>query len=96
MSMSCILYCLIEVLKYHIVPGAYAVSDLTDGMQLYTLHGTKITITIDDDGDDDDGKRTLGSHKTIPNNCNNYSFYEAYKRYAGPGRKIIAISSFQV
>jgi len=41
--------CYVEVLKYHIVPGGRRIKDLKDGQVVYTLHGTPLTITKDDD-----------------------------------------------
>lgn len=35
-----------EILKNHVVNGTYHASDLTDGMQLTTLHGTKVTVHL--------------------------------------------------
>ena len=36
------------VLTYHVVPGVYLASDLTDGLELTTLQGTKLMFTITD------------------------------------------------
>jgi uncharacterized surface protein with fasciclin (FAS1) repeats len=39
---------LTAILTYHVVPGNYPSSDLTDGMKLTTVQGEEITITIKD------------------------------------------------
>jgi uncharacterized surface protein with fasciclin (FAS1) repeats len=36
------------ILKYHVVPGKYLTSDLTDGQQLTTLQGQVLTVTKKD------------------------------------------------
>lgn len=36
---------LVNVLTYHVVPGAYRTSDFTNGMQLTTVQGEKLTLT---------------------------------------------------
>jgi uncharacterized surface protein with fasciclin (FAS1) repeats len=40
---------LTKILTYHVVPGSYPASALTDGMKLKTVQGEDITITIKDD-----------------------------------------------
>jgi len=39
---------LTKILTYHVVPGSYPASALTDGMKLMTVQGEEITITIKD------------------------------------------------
>ncbi len=39
---------LTKILTYHVVPGSYPASALTDGMKLKTVQGEEITITIKD------------------------------------------------
>jgi len=41
---------LLEFLKYMIVPGSHKVEELTDGLKLFTLQGTAITITRNSTG----------------------------------------------
>ena len=41
---------LTTILTYHVVPGNYPSSELTDGMKLTTVQGEDITITIKDGG----------------------------------------------
>lgn len=35
-----------NILTYHVIPGRYTSSDLTDGMKLETVQGEELTITI--------------------------------------------------
>ncbi len=41
---------LADILLYHVVAGAVFSGDLTDGMEVETLQGQTVTITIDDEG----------------------------------------------
>jgi uncharacterized surface protein with fasciclin (FAS1) repeats len=41
---------LAQILLYHVVSGSVASTDLSDGMEVETLQGQTITITIDEDG----------------------------------------------
>lgn len=38
------------VLTYHVVPGTYRAADLTDGMELTTVQGQKLKVTVKDGG----------------------------------------------
>ncbi len=38
-----------NVLTYHVVPGTYAAADLTDGQELTTVQGEKLTVSIEGD-----------------------------------------------
>jgi uncharacterized surface protein with fasciclin (FAS1) repeats len=38
-----------NVLTYHVVPGTYTAADLTDGQELTTVQGEKLTVSIDGD-----------------------------------------------
>jgi uncharacterized surface protein with fasciclin (FAS1) repeats len=40
---------LTNVLTYHVVPGTYNAADLTDGQELTTVQGEKLTVSIDGD-----------------------------------------------
>ncbi|HET8827900.1 MAG TPA: fasciclin domain-containing protein [Pelobium sp.] len=37
-----------QILTYHVVSGAYTAADLTDGMELTTVEGGKLTVSIKD------------------------------------------------
>jgi len=39
-----------DILLFHVVPGKFLKSDLTDGMMLPTLHGESLRVDVDDDG----------------------------------------------
>ncbi len=39
---------LTDILTYHVVPGTAAASDLTDGQELETVNGEKLTVSIKD------------------------------------------------
>ena len=41
---------LVEILKYHVVPGKVLSSDLSDGMKAKTVEGSDITVHINDSG----------------------------------------------
>jgi len=41
---------LVKVLKYHVVSGSNMAADLTDGMQLETLEGGKLSVSVGNDG----------------------------------------------
>ena len=41
---------LVEILKYHVVPGKVMSSDLSDGMKATTAEGSDITVHISDSG----------------------------------------------
>lgn len=41
---------LVEILKYHVVPGKVLSSDLSDGMKAKTAEGSDITVHINDSG----------------------------------------------
>ena len=40
---------LTNVLTYHVVPGTYNAADLTDGQELTTVQGEKLTVSVDGD-----------------------------------------------
>ena len=40
---------LTNVLTYHVVPGTYNAADLTDGQELPTVQGEKLTVSVDGD-----------------------------------------------
>ncbi len=37
-----------DILTYHVVPGTYAASDLSDGQELKTVNGETLTVSIKD------------------------------------------------
>ncbi len=41
---------LTQILLYHVVPGKVLSTDITDGMEVETLQGTKVKFTVGDDG----------------------------------------------
>ena len=40
---------LIQIVLYHVIPGSLMAGDLSDGMEVVTLQGTPLTITVDGD-----------------------------------------------
>ena len=44
-NVKCATLNLVEILKYHIVPGERMSGVLQNGQQLFTLHGTTVNIT---------------------------------------------------
>lgn len=52
-------YDLPDALAYHIVPGAYSSSDLSEGMELVTLQGQSLSVTTSDAGVSINGAQVL-------------------------------------
>jgi transforming growth factor-beta-induced protein len=61
---------LTQILKYHIVPGIFTSAELTEGMELTTLLGNTLTVTLDEASETIllEDTASLGTFDTVSSN----------------------------